>query len=40
MSGTITIAPSLPPVKKRAMTGAGALERDMLEEYHFVINVE
>jgi hypothetical protein len=31
MSGTIPVAPSLPPAMRRAATGAWALERDRRE---------
>jgi hypothetical protein len=40
MSGTITVAPSLPPAMRRAKTGAGAFERDRRPEYHVILNAE
>jgi hypothetical protein len=40
MSGTVTVAPSLPPAMRRAATGAGALERDRWEEYHVILNAD
>jgi hypothetical protein len=40
MSGTIMVAPSLPPAMRRATTGAWALERDRRKEYHVILDAE
>jgi hypothetical protein len=40
MSGTVTVATSLPPATRRAATGARALKRDRREEHHVILDVE
>jgi hypothetical protein len=40
MSGTISVAPSLPPATRRAVMGAWALERDRQEEYRVILDAE
>jgi hypothetical protein len=40
MSGTIVIAPSLPPTTRRAAMGAWTLKRDRWEEYHVILDAK
>jgi hypothetical protein len=39
-SGMVTVAPSLPPVMRRAAMGARALKGNRREEYHVILNAE